>query len=268
MGPWLFGIAVVAALLSAAVVAGSEQPELVMPPDMPRDEAARLRDLAERAAVTGRVTTERFRLPANVFEYLLDHPEFAATVARALRIASYRVWREGTEMWLDDGQGAVGRFAFVHTVAGSRIVYARGRYTRWMIPIRGDAVAVLTWSSEPSGDGRMLIAPALTGFVRLENVVVDAVARLLRRAATSKAEQMARKLLADFAAAARMIDAEPGRVLDALRAHPDVAPADLEGFRRLVEPRRGLGYSPRNATVRPPDRTVASQVTAIAPFTL
>jgi hypothetical protein len=203
-----------------------------------------------------------------VFEYLLDHPEFAAALARALGIATYRVWRDGTEMWLDDGKGAVGRFAFAHTATGTRIVYAQGRYTRWMIPIRGEAVAVLAWSSEPAADGRTLIAPGLTGFVRLENVVVEAVARLLRRAATSKAEQMARKLLADFATAARVIDAEPGRVLDTLRAHPDVAPADLEGFRRLVEPRRGFGYSPRNVSVRPPARTVASQVTAIAPFTL
>ena len=70
----------------------------------------------------------RFVARREVFEYLLDHPEFATHVTRTLRVARYRIWRASDGLWIDDGWGTVGRFSLVYARDGTRVMHARGRY--------------------------------------------------------------------------------------------------------------------------------------------
>src|SRR5439155_1270721 len=142
-----------------------------------------------------------------VFEYLLDHPEFAAHLTRTLRIARYRIWREPDGLWLDDGWGTVGRFAVVYAGNGTRVMHARGGYTHWLLPtIRGQAVVVIEYGVQPAADGKSLISAAVTGFVKLENPLVEMASRLLSRTATAKAEREARQLVKVFARTTRAIE--------------------------------------------------------------
>jgi hypothetical protein len=223
------------ALLVLVGSALAARPTLPLPRGVPEDEALHLRQVAERATVAGRVTGEAFLARPSLFEYLLDHPELATHLIRALRVNFYRVWREPDGLWVDDGGGAVGRFWVVHAANGSRVVYLRGRYQQGVLPtIHGQAVAVLDYVEQPTTDGKRLITPTLTGFVKIDNALVEMLSRLLSSVATAKAEQLARRLVEDFAKTARAINEDPVRVHDALRRRPDVPQRELEEFRRLL----------------------------------
>lgn len=225
--------AAVLLLTGAAALAAS--PALILPPAVPPHEASRLREVTERASVAGRVTGKTFVLRQGVFDYLIDHPEFATHLTRALDVGNYRVWRTSDGLWLDDGGGAIGRFDVVYAAAGTRVVYLRGAYKAGMLPaIKGRAVAVLEYHVEPAADGRSLISPTLTGFVRIDNVVVAALSRILKSAATAKAEKLARRVVGDFAETAEKIEENPARALDELRRRPGVPAGELEEFGRLL----------------------------------
>ena len=132
------GFAVVL-LVSGAFAA---KPSPTLPAQMPAGERARLQEVAEAASVSARAAGEPFIARPDVFEFLLDHPEFATHVTRALKLARYRIWR-GPEggLWLDDGWGVVGQFSVVYATSGTRVAYAHGQYQSGLLPsIKGQAV--------------------------------------------------------------------------------------------------------------------------------
>src|SRR3972149_3573917 len=48
------------------------------------------------------------------YRFLLDHPDFAASVARALRLGEYRVTPLEDGYWGDDNRGAMGRIRVLY----------------------------------------------------------------------------------------------------------------------------------------------------------
>src|SRR3989442_6993202 len=109
-------------LLSSALAA---RPDPAPPAEMPASERSRLALVTATASLATHAAGEPFVARREVFEYLLDHPEFAAHLTRTLRIARYRIWREPDGLWLYDGWGTVGRFAAVYTRHGTRVLHAR-----------------------------------------------------------------------------------------------------------------------------------------------
>jgi len=227
------GIAVV--LLVSGALAAKPAPSL--PSQIPARERAWLQEVAEGASVSARAAGEPFLARADVFEFLLDHPEFATHVTRALKLARYRIWR-GPEggLWLDDGWGVVGQFSVVYATSGTRVVYARGQYQSGLLPsIRGQAVVLIEYALSQADDRRSLISPAVTGFVRLDSKVIALAGMLAGSVATAKAEKEARRFVRLFARASRAIEENPAHVHESVRQRPDVPSADLEEFRRLLD---------------------------------
>jgi hypothetical protein len=110
----------------------------------------------------------------DVFEYLLDHPDFATHVIRALEIGRYRIWREPDGLWLDDTAGALVRFRIAYATRGSRIFYLQGRYQPQVLPaIHGRVVVLLDYTIKPQADGKSLITPAMASFVRIDNAAFE-----------------------------------------------------------------------------------------------
>jgi hypothetical protein len=228
----LAGFAV--ALLASNTLGAKLAPTL--PAEIPPAERARLQEVADRASVSARAAGEPFVARHDVFEFLLDHPEFATHVTRALRLARYRIWRDAGGLWLDDGWGVVGRFWVIYAANGTRVMHARGQYQSGLLPsIHGQAVVVIEYAVQPAENHRSLISPAVTGFVKLDSGFFAAASRLAGAVATAKAEKEARRLAKLFARASRAIDDNPAHVHEQVRRRPDVPPADLEAFRRLLE---------------------------------
>src|SRR2546428_12315137 len=116
------------------------RPSATLPTRIPPAERARLQEVAEGASVSVQASGEPFAVRRDVFEFLLDHPELATHLTRALRLARYRIWRGPSGLWLDDGRGAVGHISVVYAASGTRVGYARGRDQAGVLPsIHGGA---------------------------------------------------------------------------------------------------------------------------------
>lgn len=228
--------ATVTLLVALATSAVAGVPALLLPSGLPEPADLRVRRVAERASVAGRVTGDAFQVRPAVFEYLLDHPEFATHVTRALDIGPYRVWRQADGLWLDDGRGAVGRFEIVYAAHGTRVVHLRGAYKPALLPsIQGQAVAILEYAALPAAGARVVVTPTLTGFLKIENALVELASRVLSDVAAAKAERLARRVVRDAAKTARAIEEDPARVRAELARRPDVPAAELAAFTRLLE---------------------------------
>ena len=216
--------------------APAARPVPSLPAEIPAAERGRLAAIAETASLATHAAGEPFVARREVFEYLLDHPEFATHVTRTLRLARYRIWREPDGLWLDDGWGAVGRFSVVYARNGTRVLYAHGRHKQWFLPaIHGHAVVVIEYETRPAADGKSLISTGVTGFVKLDNPLIEMASKLLHSAAAAKAEREARQLVRVFARTTRAIDNDPAGVHERLRQRPDVSRSELAEFRQLLQ---------------------------------
>jgi hypothetical protein len=222
--------AFVLVLVGIVVAAGA-----TLPADLPAPHRGRLEAIAQAAAVSTRVDAEPFPARPAVFQFLLEHPEFAARVTRVLKVARYRVWREADGLHLDDGWGAVGRFEVVHATSSRRIMYARGVYQKAFLPdIHGEAVVMIEYAARPTPDGKHLIGSTVTGFVKLDSGFLSAATKLLSPVAQAKADREARLLVRVFAKVCRATDEKPADLVRDLERQPDIAPQDLAAFRKLL----------------------------------
>src|SRR5215831_14155089 len=71
-------------------------------------ERIRAESVLAHAIFAQRVSDIRFPSREAVYRFLLDHPDFAASVARALRVGQYRVTPMEDGYWGDDSRGATG----------------------------------------------------------------------------------------------------------------------------------------------------------------
>ena len=68
------------AVLSGGVRPGAAEPILPLPAEMPAKDRHRLEEIVKRAFASTQVTFEPYAVRPEIFEYLLDHPEFASHV--------------------------------------------------------------------------------------------------------------------------------------------------------------------------------------------
>ena len=220
-------------LVVSPVAAGRDASTL--PSEIPADTRQRLAPVTERASLASHVDGEPFRARRDIFEYLLDHPEFATHVTRTLKVARYRVWTVPGGFGLDDGWGTVGTFEIVYGAPGIRVMHAKGEYQQRMLPhIRGQVIISITYAATPARDGTATIAAAIDSYVTLDSKVLAAAGVLARTVAQAKAEKEGNRLVRMFARTTHAIEENPAAVWDALRERPDVPRRELEEFRRLL----------------------------------
>jgi len=225
-----------ALLVSACLAAAGAAPAVpVLPERIPAPERARLTRVAEAASVSTHVEAAPFRSRPAVFEYLLDHPEFATHVTRTLKVARYRIWPDPEGLYLDDGWGTTGHFTVVYAQPGTRVMYASGQYKARMLPsIRGEAVILLEYTFQPADAGRDVVSSTVTGFVKLDNRVLAMASRLASSLAQTKADTEARKLMRVFARVSQALEDDAAGVYEQLRQRPETPRRELEEFRQLL----------------------------------
>ena len=206
-----------------------------LPSDLSGPHRARVEAIAQTAAVSTHVAAEPFVGRPEVFEFLLNHPEFASRVTRVLKVARYRIWREPDGLRLDDGWGTVGRFDIVYAVGGTRVMYARGVYHHRLLPdIHGEAVVMIEYGARPSADGKSVIAATVTGHVKLDSGFLSFATKLATPVARAKADREAKLLVKVFAKVTRAADEHPASLCQELAGQPDVSPRELAEFRTLL----------------------------------
>lgn len=212
------------------------QPTLPLPAPVPPKERHRLEEITRRAFASTQQEFEPYTVRPEIFEYLLDHPEFASHVTRALKAARYKIWRDGNtgSLWLDDGWGVRGTFALVYAEPGLRLMHAQGAYHSPLPDIKGRAVVALAYKFQPAAAGRQQIVTTVTSFVQIDSGVIRAIGKMGGPLVQKKADREARGLLKVFARVSRAIEDNPADVYARLKDRPDVPKAELEEFRKLL----------------------------------
>jgi hypothetical protein len=231
-----FVIVTLGLVMAATLAAGN--PRLELPATVPVAQRVAFEQLATTADVVTRVEAEPFLVRAEVFEYLLDHPAFATQVARTLRLAKFKIWNTPDGMVLDDGRGLTGQFRIVYAANGTRLFHADGEYNAALLPtIHGEALTMIEYRTRPASQGRVFVAPAVSGFVRLDSRVLAFGFRVLHAAAQRKAALEAQRLMKKFARVSRALEESPEAVLEKLRQAPGVSTRELDEFGRLLSAR-------------------------------
>jgi hypothetical protein len=224
-----------AALVLGLAAAQGAAPGLSLPRQLPPDERARLQGILNNSFASTRVEIPPYAARSDIWEYLLDHPEFATHITRALRLARYRIWHDASGLWLEDGWGVKGQFAVVHAERGMRIMYAQGNYEQKLLPeIRGRAVATIEYAFRRDGQGATMVATVASGYVQVDNRVLNTFAKVAGSVVQARADKEAGLLLRTFARVSHAIEENPARVYQLVSERPDVPRPELEQFRRLL----------------------------------
>lgn len=167
-------------VLAAAV--GGDGPTEAWPPFLPPAESlpAELVAAVERVwrepTLSRTVRGRPARVPFDVYVAFVDSPEVTAAAARFRQLARYEVRALGDDAYeADDGDGARGVYRVLVREATRRVMLSRGEHSGLLLgAIRGSALTVL--ALEPRDRE---VAQTVTAYVRIDNRVAAALARLL-----------------------------------------------------------------------------------------
>ena len=182
----------------------------------------------------------RYRSRGPVFEFLLDHPDLAASIARALRLGGYRVTPLGDGYWGDDNRGARGRIRILHAEPGRRLLHLEGRYEARRLPvIEGQLLVLLEYRHETDDQGGGVVEQSLTGHLRIDTPIAGAVAQLaaaISRPLVERAvERKVRRFFNTVARVSRWAYDQPEQLAMALEGHPEVPESTtLATFRAIL----------------------------------
>lgn len=179
-----------------------------------------------RSIFAQRVTGIRYRSRDAVFRFLLDHPDFAASVARALRVGEYRITSHPDGYWGDDNRGAKGLIRILYADDHRRLYHLEGRYERGLMPtIEGQILVLFEFRHDDTEDGSV-VDSSLTGHIRIDTPVVGALAQVvstLTRPLVERAvERKIRRFFDTVARVSRWAHDEPEQLAAALDGHPEM----------------------------------------------
>jgi hypothetical protein len=205
------------------------------------DEArSRAETVLEGSLFSHRVSGLRSRSREPIFTFLLDHPDFAAAVARALRLGKYQVEARDGGYWGDDTRGARGLMRVLYADAGRRLMHLDGMYEGRGLPtIRGQMLLLVEFDHQDDPKGGTRVEVSITGHVRLDTPLVGPVALLattLARPAVERAvDRKVRRFFDTVARVSRWAHDQPQEFWAALDGHPEIRQdATLVAFREIL----------------------------------
>jgi hypothetical protein len=198
--------------------------------------------LCRLASVVNDYTTHRilptFQTPIqkSVYDFILDHPVLAATLARHLEVASYRVARVGPNAFQgDDGGGTEGLIELLHRDTTQRVYHMRGSHRGRLFPtITGEAIILLNYRARTGSDGRESVETRITTYSRLDNPVLATIVRALQPLLRNVVND---KVAEGFLAAHKLgelMAMEPERVYRDAEGITEVDKSDVEALKALL----------------------------------
>ena len=196
----------------------------------------RLREVTEEAIFFRDVLGIAVRSRQPVFDFLIEHPDFAATAGRILGIVKYRIVqeREGV-FWGDDAHGATGTFELMYAEPGRRIYLAKGTFVKRFLPtIHGRIVLVMVYEHRTDQTGESGVINDVRGYLRIDNPVLGVLARIAKPVVGPIVDK---KVLRTFAAAAKLTEQayrDPAALYYTLGASREINKSELREFRKAL----------------------------------
>lgn len=199
------------------------------------DSSGLVRDVVTRPLVARQVNGIAYKSRPEIFQYLLDHPDFAATMARAIKVGRYRVTPVPGGYEADDGRGVRGLLKPVYADAQRRVYYLTGRYAPSVFPaITGRAVLVLDALHVASPDGKSQAEVTVVGFLKVDSVLARIVAGILRDFTQAAVDRKVRRFFRHVEKVSVRAYDDPTGLAQEIQGHPDLSPGQVAEFRRLL----------------------------------
>jgi hypothetical protein len=201
---------------------------------------ARVDGVLATSLFSHRVTGLRAASREPVFRFLLDHPDFAAAVARTLRLGKYRVEARDGGYWGDDTRGARGLMRVLYADEERRLYHLTGSYEARNLPaIHGQMLLLIEFHHDAEPTGGTRVDASVTGHVKLDTPLVGIFAQLaatLARPAVERAvERKVRRFFGTVARVSRWAHDQPEQFWAALEGAPEIPQdATLAAFRQIL----------------------------------
>ncbi|MFQ5848218.1 MAG: hypothetical protein ACE5IQ_11185 [Candidatus Methylomirabilales bacterium] len=199
-----------------------------------------------------------------VFELLLTHPDFAASLARAAGVLKYTVKRQGVAAyWANDHKGITGRLEILQAEAGQMVLYAQGRYKKGIIRIPG-RLAMVVHSTEGKNPDGPYVENSLSGYVRVDGALLDPLARLFRPLVVRIMEKRVHWFFRKVNKLMKRLRTDPEAILQKL--DPDAWREEIAELRLLLDTSQtDLGRHPRTAHLGTPRNSASRTKRRIIP---
>jgi len=234
----LFGAALLVAAIAAAGAAPDSQDQRL---DIPWQGIAvalhqRVREVTQHAIFSRDLHGIPVKSSPTVFDFLLDHPDFAATAGRILGIVKYRIAKERDSVfWGDDAHGATGNFELMYAERGKRVYLAKGTFVKRFLPtIHGRILLVMAYEHRIDQTGERHVINHVRGYLRIDNRILGILVRIARPVVGPIVD---RKVLRTFAAASRLTEHashDPTTLYHSLEASPEIEKSALREFRKVL----------------------------------
>ncbi len=205
------------------------------------DDRQALEEVVRVPTLSREVKGVKFRSRREVYEYLLNHPDFAAVVARAFGLSEYKIVKEakvvrasGDSYWGTDGTGTTGHFQVVYADETKRVFFLDGTLNKkWLPTIFAKSVMVLIFEHKADGEGSY-VENDLYGYIRIDNTFVAYLVKLLRPIIGSMAQEKIKHILSVGATVSEMAYRDPAGFLKKLEDSPELPRQEFDEFRRTL----------------------------------
>lgn len=192
-------------------------------------------DVMAGAVVTHQVEGLWYRSRKEVFDFLIEHPDFAANVARVLKEGKYRVRQTPAGYDADDGRGAHGFFKPIMTDGDRRVFYLEGRYERPFLPtLSGRLVLVFEIVHRTHPGGTTNAETRVAAFLRLDNAVLERLARVVEPFSRSLMDRRLRRFFRHVERVSQRAYDDPEGLADELAHYPDLSAERVAQFRQVL----------------------------------
>ncbi|MBI2360523.1 MAG: hypothetical protein HYV04_16745 [Deltaproteobacteria bacterium] len=166
---------------SRGAVAGEFPPFVPWPERLPIEIQSEVMSVWSRHTFARAVNGQPAHAPLDLFRLFVDLPEVTVAAARHLGFGDYTVRQLGSASYqVEDSEGARGTYRVLAQDAHRRLILASGSRPGWIFGrIEGASLTLLTFSPEPSADGRPRVAQRLETLVRIDNRVAAFSIRIL-----------------------------------------------------------------------------------------
>lgn len=209
-----------------------------------KDDRQAVEEILRAPTLSREVKGIRFRSREEVYEYLLDHPDFATAVARALNFSQYQIVKDGQSFrasggsyWGTDARGATGHFRVVYAGQRKRVFFLEGTYEKkWLPTISARAVVILVFEHKVDGEGSS-VENDLYGYLKVDQAFVAHLAKLLQPVIGGAMNRKMKQTLSLGARISEEASRDPTGLLKRLEGSSLLPPQEFDEFRRILCPR-------------------------------
>lgn len=164
-----------------------------------RDARIKVGAVLANTTIFRRLPVELIECDANLFVFLIEHPDLVVSIWEALGVSEVELRRTSDDKYdASDKAGTRGHIEYLYQGPQTHLVYADGTYTGTLMsrPVRGRCVLLLRSSYGKTRDGRPVVRCGVDAFLHLENVGVGVLAKTFQPLVTTAADHNFHETLA------------------------------------------------------------------------